>query len=145
LVTLKDEERLGRPLFADLAEKQQARARLSHTALRNILFYAGRERANAGKAGLAAANLGPAKRDLLWQLVETYTVVHLSQPLASARKGRIISGDGDAVHLARYEPNAAETGFSYRVIGDYFFIEMGSVDLAAQHYDLASVLGQSAP
>jgi hypothetical protein len=64
LVTLKGEEALARRLFADLAPGRQARARLSDSALRNILSYAGRERANARKAGLAAADLGSAQRDL---------------------------------------------------------------------------------
>jgi hypothetical protein len=149
LVTLKGEEALARRLFADLAPGRQARARLSDSALRNILSYAGRERANARKAGLAAADLGSAQRDLLWQLIETYTVEHLSPPLAAAQRARVASGDRDAVHFAWYGPNTAETAFGYRVIGDGFVIEMGSVDPAAQHlhtiyHDLASVLGRSA-
>jgi hypothetical protein len=149
LVTLKGEETLARRLFADLAPGQQARARLSDSALRNILSYAGRERANARKAGLAAADLGSAQRDLLWQLVETYTAEHLSPPIASAQRARVASGDREAVHFAWYGPNTVETAFGYRVIGDGFVIEMGSVDQAAQHlhtiyHDLASVLGRSA-
>ena len=47
LITLKDEEALARRLFGDLGPKLQARARVSDTALSNILSYAGRERANA--------------------------------------------------------------------------------------------------
>ena len=149
LVTLKGEEALARRLFADLAPKQQGRARLSDSALRNILSYAGRERANGEKVGLAAADLGSAQRDLLWQLIDTYTAEHLSPPLASAQKTRVTSGDRDAVHFAWYGPNTVETAFGYRVIGDGFVIEMGSVDQAAQHlhtiyHDLASVLGRSA-
>jgi hypothetical protein len=49
LVTLNGEEALARRLFADLSPGRQARARLSDSALRNILSYAGRERANARK------------------------------------------------------------------------------------------------
>jgi hypothetical protein len=148
LVTLKGEEALARRLFSDLAPGRQARARLSDSALRNILSYAGRERANARKAGLAAADLGSAQRDLLWQLIETFTVEHLSPPLASAQKDRVKSGDREAVHFAWYGPNTVETAFGYRVIGDGFVIEMGSVDQAAQHlhtiyHDLANVLGRS--
>jgi len=149
LVTLKGEEALARRLFADLAPRQQARARLSDSALRNILSYAGHERANAQKVGLVAADLGSAQRDLLWQLIETYTAEHLSPPLASAQRARVKSGDREAVHFAWYGPNTVETAFGYRVIGDGFVIEMGSVDRAAQHlhtiyHDLASVLGRSA-
>ena len=148
LVALKGEEALGRRLFGDLAPRLQAKARLSDRALRNILSYAGQERANAQKVGLAAADLGSAQRELLWQLIETYTVEHLSPTLATAQKARVTSGDREAVHFAWYGPNTAETAFGYRVIGDGFVIEIGSVDVAAQHlhtiyHDLASVLGRS--
>ncbi len=59
------------------------------------------------------------------------------------------SGDREAVHFAWYGPNTPEQAFGYRVIGDGFVIEMGSVDAAAQHlhtiyHDLASVLGRTA-
>jgi len=148
LVTLKGEEALARRLFADLAPRLQARARLSDTALRNIVSYAGRERANAQKAGAAAADLASPQRELIWQLIETYTVEHLPPAIATAQKARVASGDRAAVHFAWYGPNTAETAFGYRVIGDGFVIEMGSVDPAAQHlhtiyHDLATVLGRS--
>jgi hypothetical protein len=149
LVTLKDEEALARRLVGDLAPPLQASARLSDTPLRNILSYAGRERANTRKAGVAAAELNSAQRDLLWQLVESYTVEHLSPALAAAQRTRVRSGDREAVHFAWYGPNTPEKAFGYRVIADGFVIEMGSVDPAAQHlhtiyHDLASVLGRSA-
>ena len=57
LVTLKDEEALARRLIGDLAPAQQGKARISDGAMSNILSYAGRERANAKKVGLAAAEL----------------------------------------------------------------------------------------
>jgi Protein of unknown function (DUF3500) len=149
LITLKAEEALARRLYGDLAPSLQERARQSETALSNILSYAGRERANDQKVGIAAAALAPGQRDLLWQIVETYTVEHLPPALASAQKVRVISGDREAVHFAWYGPNIAEKAFGYRVIGDGFVIELGSVDPAAQHlhtiyHDLASVLGRAA-
>jgi hypothetical protein len=149
LITLKDEEALARRLLGDLTPPQQARARISDTALRNILSYAGRERANAQPLGLAAADLTSAQADLLWQLIETYAVEHLSPPLAAAQRSRVRSGDRDAVHFAWYGPNTPEKAFGYRVIGPGFVVEMGSVDAAAQHlhtvyHDLANVLGRAA-
>ena len=150
LVTLKDEEALARRLIGDLAPKLQARARLSDSALGNIMSYAGRERANAQKVGLPAAELASAQRDLVWQLVDTYAVDYLSPTLADraarARRGR---GDRDAVHFAWYGPNTPEKAFGYRLIGDGFVIELGSVDPAAQHLhtiynDLGNVLGRTA-
>ena len=149
LVTLKDEEALARRLIADLAPRQQARARISGTALNNILSYAGRERANAQAVGLAAAELSSAQSDLIWQLIETYAVEHLSGTLADAQRARVRAGDRAAVHFAWYGPNTPEKAFGYRVIGQGFVIEMGSVDAAAQHlhtiyHDLGNVLGRAA-
>jgi Protein of unknown function (DUF3500) len=149
LVTLKDEEALARRLVGDLTPKLQAKARLSDQPLGNIMSYAGRERANAQKAGLPAAELASAQRDLVWQLIDTYTVDYLSPALAAAQRTRVRSGDRDAVHFAWYGPNTAEKAFGYRVIGDGFVIELGSVDPAAQHLhtiynDLGNVLGRTA-
>jgi hypothetical protein len=149
LITLKDEEALARRLVRDLVPKLQAKARLSETPLGNILSSAGRERANADKVGLAAAELSSAQRDLLWQLIETYAVEYLSPLLADAQRARVRTDDRDGVHFAWYGPNTPERAFGYRVIADGFVIELGSVDPAAQHlhtiyHDLASVLGRAA-
>ena len=131
LMTLKDEEGLARRLAADLAAKP--RMRQSDAPLYNIMSYAGRERSNAQKVGIAAADMTAAQRDLLWQLVETYSVQHVVPALAAAQKDRVRSGDREAVHFAWYGPNTPEKAFGYRVIGDGFVIELGSVDAAAQH------------
>ncbi len=149
LVTLRDEEGLARRLVGDLAPKLQTRARISDSPLGNIMSYAGRERANAQKVGLPATEFASAQRDLVWQLIDTYTVDYLSPALAASQRTRVRSGDRDAVHFAWYGPNTAEKAFGYRVIGDGFVIELGSVDPAAQHLhtiynDLANVLGRTA-
>jgi len=149
LITLKDEEALARRLVGDLGPRLQARARLSDTPLNNILSWAGRERANAQAVGLPAAELSAAQRDLLWQLVDTYTVDHLSPALAAAQKARVRSGDREAVHFAWYGPNTRDKAFGYRMIAATFVIEMGSVDPDAQHlhtiyHDLGNVLGRTA-
>ena len=148
LVTLKEEEGLARRLFADLGARVQGRARVSATPLGNILSYAGRERANAQKVGVVAADLNSAQRDLLWQLVETFAVEHVPAALAAAQRTRVRSGDREAVHFAWYGPNTLEKAFGYRVIADGFVIEMGSVDSEAQHLhtiynDLGNVLGRT--
>ena len=148
LMTLKDEESLARRLHGDLAPRLQQRARQSDSALYNIMSSAGRERANAQKAGVAAAEMTAAQRDLLWQLVETYSVEHLISPLAAAQKARVRTGDRNAVHFAWYGANTPEKSFGYRVIADGFVIELGSVDPEAQHLhtiynDLGNVLGRT--
>jgi hypothetical protein len=148
LNTLKDEEQIARKIFGDLPPKLQARARIGETTPYNILSYAGRERANAKKAGLPAAELSPGQRDLLWQLIETYAVQHFPAAANAAQRGRIRSGDREAVHFAWYGPNTPEKAFGYRVIGDGFVVEMASVDPEAQHlhtiyHDLGNVLGRT--
>jgi hypothetical protein len=146
LITLKDEEALARRLANDLAAKQ--RVKQSEQPLYNIMSYAGRERANAQKVGIAAADLTTGQRDLLWQLVDTYSVDYLMPALAAAQKTRVRAGDQAAVHFAWYGANTPEKAFGYRVIGDNFVIELGSVDAAAQHLhtiynDLDNVLGRA--
>jgi hypothetical protein len=147
LNTLKDEEGLARRLFGDLPPQLQARSRIGDSTPYNILSYAGRERANAKKVGLPASALSSAQRDLLWQLIETYTIEHLPATLTVAQRTRVRSGDQAAVHFAWYGPNTPEKAFGYRVIGDGFVIEMASVDPEAQHLhtiynDLGNVLGR---
>ena len=147
LVTLKDEEALARRLLGDLPPARAQKARIAAQPLGNILSYAGRERANAQKVGLAAADLTAAQQDLLWQLVETYAVEHLTPALAAAQRARVRAGDREAVHFAWYGPNTSEQAFGYRLIADGFVIEMGSVDPKALHLhtvynDLGNVLGR---
>ena len=148
LNTLKEEESLARRLIGDLSSKLQGRARLSATPMDNILSYAGRERANTQKVGIPAAELASAQRDLVWQLVDTYAADYLAPALADAQRARVRAGDREAVHFAWYGPNTPERAFGYRVIGDGFVIELGSVDPAAQHlhtiyHDLGNVLGRA--
>jgi hypothetical protein len=148
LQTIKNEEQLARKLFGGLSATQQGRARIGDTSPFNILSYAGRERANAKKAGLAAADLTTAQRDLLWQLIETYTVDHLPAALTQAQRSRIRSGDQAAVHFAWYGANTPDKSFGYRLIGDSFVIELMSVDPEAQHlhtiyHDMENVLGRT--
>ena len=147
LNTLKDEEGIARRLFGDLSPALQAKARIGDSTPYNILSYAGRERSNTRKVGIPANVLGAAQRDLLWQLIETYTVEHLPAAMTAAQRARVRTGDAAAVHFAWYGPNTAEKAFGYRVIGDGFVIEMASVDAEAQHlhtvyHDLANVLGR---
>ena len=149
LYTLEDEDKLARKLFADLAPALQAKARVSDSPIYNILSSAGRERANAAKAGLPAASLSSAQRDLLWQLVEIYAVQPVPARLAEVQRARVRAGDREALHFAWHGPNTPDKAFGYRLIGDSFVIEFASVDSEAQHIhtiynDLGNVLGTPA-
>jgi len=148
LNTLRDEEGLARRLMADLSPKLQGRARIADSTPYNILSYAGRERSNTKKVGLAASELTSAQRDLLWQMIELYSIDHFPSQLSAAQRARVQAGDRQAAHFAWYAGNTPETAFGYRVIGDGFVIEMASVDPEAQHlhtiyHDLGNVLGRT--
>jgi len=148
LNTLRDEEGLARRLMADLSPKLQSRARIADSTPYNILSYAGRERSNTKKVGLAASELTSAQRDLLWQMIELYSIDHFPSQLSAAQRARVQAGDRQAAHFAWYAGNTPETAFGYRVIGDGFVIEMASVDPEAQHlhtiyHDLGNVLGRT--
>ena len=147
LNTLKDEEGLARRLYRDLAPKLQTASRIGDSTPYNILSYAGRERSNAKKVGISASQMTQAQRDMLWQLIDLYSVEHLPAALTELQRGRTRTGDKEAVHFAWYGPNTPEKAFGYRVIGDGFVIEMASVDAEAQHLhtvynDLGNVLGR---
>ncbi len=149
LNTLKAEDALARKLFGDLSPALQAKARVSDSSIYNIYSSAGRERANAKKEGLPASSLSSGQRDLLWQLVETYSVEQVPATLKDVQRARVRTGDREAVHLAWHGPNDPNKGFGYRLIGDSFVIEFASVDSEAQHlhtiyHDLGNVLGTSA-
>jgi hypothetical protein len=149
LNTLKVEDALARKLFSDLTPALQAKARVSDSPIYNIYSSAGRERANVKKEGLPASSLSTAQRDLLWQLVETYSVEQVPAAMKDVQRARVRAGDREAVHLAWHGPNNPNKGFGYRLIGDNFVIEFASVDSEAQHlhtiyHDLGNVLGQTA-
>lgn len=149
LMTLQGEEMLARQLQADLAPSLKEKAQISDRHLFNILSSAGRERANARKVGVAAAEMTQRQRELLWQLIDTYAVEPYAGALAAAQQTRIRKGDTDAVHFAWYGPNMPERSFGYRIIGDHFVIELGCIDDKAQHLhpvfqDLGNTLGRPA-
>ena len=81
------------------------------------------------------------------EATQVIPVVKQSGNEPAAQQTRVRSGDREAVHFAWYGPNTPEKAFGYRLIGDGFVIEMGSVDDAAQHlhtvyHDLGNVLGR---
>lgn len=148
LNTLKLEEQLARQLQGDLTPKLMKRAQQNSRHLGNILSTAGRERDNAERIGVAAADMTAGQRDLLWQLVETYAVAPYAGPVAASQRQRVRLGDAEAVHFAWYGPNQQERSFGYRVVGDNFVIELGCVGADAQHlhpvyHDLGNVLGMA--
>jgi hypothetical protein len=149
LVTLHTETQVARKLFGDLDARQAATARRSARPMTNILSWSGAERDNAKKTGIALAQLKSGQRELLWKLIGAYAQDYLNPALSAAQKGRLAKGDPEAIHFAWYGPNTPERAFGYRVTGDNFVIEFGSVDPDALHlhtiyHDLGNVLGRTA-
>lgn len=149
LNTLQSEETLARQLQADLAPRLKAKAQLSEGRLFNILSYAGRERSNARKVGVAAADMTEGQREILRQLIETYALEPYVGVLAAVQDARLRQDDLAGIHFGWYGPNVVEQSFGYRVIGDKFVIELGCIDRQAQHlhpiyHDLDNTLGEGA-
>ena len=74
---------------------------------------------------------------------------HLTPALAARRRRACAPAIARRCISPGTAPNTPEKAFGYRVIGDGFVIEMGSVDAAAQHlhtiyHDLGNVLGRAA-
>ena len=115
--------------------------------MRNVLSYAGREHPKRQKGGVAAEAVPRRSATCCgsWSIARGRAP---APALAAAQRARVAAGDRDAAHFAWYGPNTPERAFGYRVIGDAFVIEMGSVDGAAQHlhtiyHDLDDVLGRA--
>lgn len=149
LNTLHAETHVARRLFGDLDAGQARAAKISARPLSNILSWAGSERDNTNKRGIAIANLKSGQQELLWQLIGAYAQDYLRSDIAGNQKRRLTAGDAEAIHFAWYGPNVAEKAFGYRIIADNFVIEFGSVDPDALHlhtiyHDLGNVLGRTA-
>jgi len=146
-ITLTDEENLARALFADLQGATARHARISEASYRNIVTSAGRENSLPGAEGVPASDLSTGQADLLWALIETYSLEHLGFAAAESQRARIRSGDANSVRFAWAGGNRKDTAFSYRITGPTFAIELASVDSGAQHlhtiyHDLDRGLGQ---
>lgn len=147
MIALTDEETLARTLFSDLQGATARHARISDRAYRNITTSAGREDSIAGPQGIPMSDLSTGQSDLLWGLIETYSVEHLNFDIGNSQRARIRTGDSNGIHFAWAGENQQGTPFYYRVTGPTFVIELGTVDRNAQHlhtiyHDLERSLGR---
>ena len=128
LVALVEEEVMGRRLFADLSPANRRRALIGERGFGNVLALAGREDSVANsRAGVPVAEMTPAQQDLLMQLVEVYTVDHLTGPLAAEQRTRIREGDVMAARFAWAGSEHPGETIYYRLHGDAFMIEFASL------------------
>lgn len=146
-VVLDREEGLGRRLIQDLEGSKRDAAIFTDKLPGNVLAQAGQEDRFTTKVGLAAAELGSAQQELLWELIEATTVEPWPSAIAEGQKMRIREGDPASVHFAWSGGLNPGEMFYYRIHGDTFVLEFTSVfgnpeHLHAIYHDPDRTLGR---
>lgn len=146
-VVLDHEEAYGRRLIQDLTGSKRQTAVFSERLPGNVMAQAGQEQRFTIKEGIAAAELGSAQLDLLWELIEITTVDPWPSSVAEAQKLRIREGDPAAVHFAWAGGLDPGDMFYYRIHGDTFVLEFTNVlndpeHLHAIYHDPERTLGR---
>ncbi len=128
LVALKEEEVLGRRLFADLEDPVSRHALIRERAFGNIIATAGRETELAARTdGVPLADLTQAQRDLALRIVEVYTTDHLAAPLAEQERSRQQRNDLDALRFGWAGGTGPDDMIYYRLSGGTMLIEFASL------------------
>ncbi len=149
LVVLKEEETLGRALFADLSDANRRTALISASSPGNIQSNGGAEISIARQqAGLALGEMSTSQSDIAKRLLEVYMLEVLPRPLASQQQARLNGEDIDAI---RFGWGGADLDGSiyYRLTGANILIEFASLRNQPQHlhavfHDIARNFGQHA-
>jgi hypothetical protein len=129
---LKDEEELGRKLLLALEASQREQALIAAMAPRDIITGTGREIFIAEPGGLPAAEMTPAQRKSLMQLVGLYAR-NLRDELAEAHLKRIRRAGVDKLHFAWAGGTARGEGHYYRIHGPTVLIEYDNTQNNANH------------
>ena len=119
---LRDEEQLAFDLLAALTDQQRKQAMIAEKAPKEVRF-AGEAQVSVGEAeGVAAKDLSKENRDLLKQLVHTYTDA-VPEKVAAGRRNRIDRNGWDDVYFAWAGAEKPGVGHYYRIRGKEFLIE----------------------
>lgn len=129
---LRDEEELGRKLLLALEASQREQALIAAMAPRDIITGTGREILIAEPGGLPAAEMTPAQREALMQLVGLYAR-NLRDELAEAHLNRIRRAGVDKLHFAWAGRAARGEGHYYRIHGPTVLIEYDNTQNNANH------------
>jgi hypothetical protein len=121
--TLGHEEELGFQLLQSLTDAQRTRAIVADKAPADYRNAGLPEPPHEAPAGLAAADMDSAQRELLDALLAEYTG-HLAPELAAARMREIHNGGWDAVRFAWLGATKPGIGHAYRVEGPTFILEL---------------------
>ncbi len=131
LRVLGPEEDVARKLLASLDARQRAAAVISAKAPADILFGPGRKSV-PDPEGLAAAEMSPAQRQVLMELVALYTG-NLAEDVARAQTERIAKAGVESIRFAWAGGTGAGEGHYYRVQGPTFIIEYDNTQDHANH------------
>ncbi|HEY7746858.1 MAG TPA: DUF3500 domain-containing protein [Desulfuromonadales bacterium] len=129
---LRDEEELGRQLLLAFEASQREQALIAVTAPRDIITGTGRDILIAEPGGLSAAEMTPAQRESLMQLVGLYAC-NLRDDLAEAHLKRIRRAGVDKLHFAWAGGAARGEGHYYRIHGPTVLIEYDNTQNNANH------------
>lgn len=133
LRVLADEERLGRELLASCTPDQRADALLETDAPADILLSPGRAAADLGEpAGLTYADMRPDQRDLVEQLINTWTG-NLAPDLAGPQLERIRDTGLDTVRFLWIGADQPGRPHYYRLTGPTFVVEYDNTQNDANH------------
>jgi len=130
---LRDEEALAFDLVRSLDAAQRTTAVIAKEAPREIRAAGEPQPTTEPPAGITHADLEPAQRDVLHQLIKTYAGV-MPDDVAAERMRLIETAPGgwDAVRFAWLGPLEPGIGHAYRIEGPSFVVEFVNVQPDAE-------------
>jgi hypothetical protein len=132
LRALGREQDLGRALAMGMDAGQRPRMLIGARSLGDIVTGPGRGDRLAAPAGIPAADLGPAQRELLIRLVEEYARTMRAE-VAEAELRRLQEAGVDRLHFAWAGPLEPGHAHYYRVHGPTVLIEFDNTQNDANH------------
>jgi len=132
LRTLGREQDLGRSLAQGMDAAQRSRMVIAAESLGDIVTGPGRSEALAAPAGITGADLRPAQRELLVQLVEEYAR-NMRPEIAEAELRRMREAGVERLSFAWAGPIDAGRASYYRVHGPTLLIELDNTQNDANH------------
>ena len=132
LRTLAREQDLGRALAQGMDAGQRRRMIIAAQSLGDIVCGPGREESLASQVGLPAADLAPAQRELLLQLVEEYAR-NMRPEVAEEHLRRIREAGVERLHFAWAGPIDPGHAHYYRIHGPSVLIEFDNSQNDANH------------
>ena len=129
---LADHEDAARSLLTALDPSQRAKAIIETSAPEDILTFAKVDITPLSPAGITAAAMTPAQRDLLMKLVDVY-VSKMAEDIAAERTAKLQKAGVDKIVFAWAGETARGKKHYYRVQGPTFLIEYDNVQNDANH------------